>query len=79
MQKLKIILLLIAAPLLILSTIAHIYIKFRLAKKYQPDLDDYYYELENQNPDLARYEKWTKITFSAITTAVLLLFVAIAL
>ena len=73
-----IILYIIAGGLLILSVTAHIYVRVRLRPR-DSELDDYYYEFEDQHPEVARYNKWTKITFTGITIAVLLLFLAVVI
>ena len=49
-----IILYIIAGGLLIVSVIAHIYVRIRL-RPGDSDLDDYYYEFEDQHPEVARY------------------------
>ena len=72
----KAILYIIAGPVFLFSLAAHIYVKMRLRKGYDADLDDYYYEFEDQHPGLAKYDKWSKITFAAIVISVLLLFLA---
>ncbi len=69
---------LIAGPLLLISVAAHIYVRIRLRPKNDPDLDDYYYEFEEQHPAYARYLLWSRITFTVITITTLLLFLAIA-
>jgi hypothetical protein len=67
----------IACPLFIISIAAHLYVKLRLRPKEDPDSqDDYYYEFEDQQPDVARYIKWSRITFAASTLGVLLLCIA---
>jgi len=66
----------IAGPLFLISIAAHLYVKVRLRPKENSDLDDYYYEFEDQHPDLARYVKWSRLTFAAATVGVLLLFIA---
>ena len=68
----------IAGPLFLISIAAHFYVKFRLRPKEDSE-DDYYYEFEDQQPDVARYNKWSKITFAAAAIGVLLLFVAMAI
>ena len=71
------ILYIIAGPLFIISAAAHFYVKLRLRPKEDPDSqDDYYYEFEDEQPDVARYNKWSRITFAAATVSVLLLFIA---
>lgn len=68
----------IAGPLFLISIAAHFYVKLRLRPKEDLDSeDDYYYEFEDQQPEVARYNKWSKITFAAATIGVLLLFIAI--
>jgi hypothetical protein len=76
----KAILYIIAGPLFIISIAAHFYVKFRMRPKENPDSeDDYYYEFEDQQPDVARYNKWSRITFAAATIGVLLLFIAMVI
>ena len=72
----KVMLCIIAGPLFLIALTAHIYVKIKLRKEYDSDLDDYYYEFEEQHLGLARYNKWSKITFAAIALSVLLLFLA---
>jgi len=70
------ILYIIAGPLFLISLAAHIYVKLRLHPKEGSDLDDYYYEFEDQHAGYAKYTKWSKITFTAVAVAALLLFIA---
>ncbi|MHC4541628.1 MAG: hypothetical protein ACYS74_17905 [Planctomycetota bacterium] len=63
----------IAGPLFLISIAAHLYVKLRLRPKEDPDSQDYYYEFE---PGVARYARWSKVTFAAAAVGVLLLFVA---
>jgi len=70
------ILVIIAAPLFVISLAAHIYVKLRLNPKKSSDLDDYYYEFEDQHPGFAKYTKWSKITFTAVVIGMLLIFIA---
>jgi hypothetical protein len=72
------ILYLIGGPLLLISVAAHIYVRIRLRPRDDSDLDDYYYEFEEQHPAYAKYLFWSRITFAAIALATLLLFFAIA-
>jgi hypothetical protein len=69
---------LIGGPLLLISVAAHTYVRIRLRPKDDSDLDDYYYEFEEQHPAYARYLFWSRITFAAIALATLLLFLAVA-
>jgi hypothetical protein len=66
----------IAGPLFLISIAAHLYVKVRLRPKEDSDLEDYYYEFEEQHPDYANYLKWSRITFIAATSGALLLFIA---
>jgi len=66
----------IAGPLFLLSIAAHFYVKIRLRPKEDSDLDDYYYEFEDQHPDYAKYRKWSRITFISLVVSVLLLLIA---
>ncbi len=72
------ILYIIAGPLFLISFAGYLYVKLTLKPKEDSDLDDYYYEFEDQHPALAKYTKWSKITFTAVVVSVLLLFIAIA-
>jgi len=70
------ILYIIGGPLFLISIAAHLYVNYRLRPKDDSDLDDYYYEFEHQHPGLAKYTKWSRITFIAAAIGVLLLFIA---
>jgi hypothetical protein len=71
------ILYIIAGPLFLISLAGYLYVKLRLKPKDGSDLDDYYYEFEDQHPAFARYIKWSKITFTAAVIAALLLFLTL--
>ena len=66
----------IAGPLFLISIAGHFYVKIRLRPKEDSDLDDYYYEFEDQHPEYAKYLKWSRITFTGMIISVLLLFIA---
>ena len=70
------ILYIIAGPLFLTAAACYIYVQIRLKPKADSDLDDYYHEFEDRHPGLARYQKWSKITFTAAVIAILLLFIA---
>jgi hypothetical protein len=70
------ILYIISGPLFLISIAAHLYVRIYLRPKDNSDLDDYYYEFEDQHPAYAKYIKWSRITFTAATIAALLLFIA---
>ena len=67
----------IAGPLFLISIVAHLYVKRCLRPKEEADFEDYYHEFEDEQPDFARYEKWSRITFAAAAVGALLLFVAV--
>ena len=69
----------VAGPLFLISIAAHFYVKLRLRPKEDADSEDYYYEFEDLQPDVARYARWSKITFAAATVGVLLLFIAMVI
>ena len=73
------ILYILAGPLFLISIAGYIYVKLRLNPKEDSDLDDYYYEFEDQHPAFARYTKWSRITFTAAVIAALLLFLALVI
>jgi hypothetical protein len=66
----------IAGPLFVISLAAHIYVKLHLNPKQGSDLDDYYYEFEDQHPAFAKYTKWSKITFTTVVVSMILLLIA---
>ncbi len=69
------ILYIIGGPLFLISITGYIFVKLRL-KPEDSELDEYYYEFEDQHPAVARYNKWTRITFTATVISTLLLFMA---
>ena len=75
----QIILSTIGGILFLVSAAAYIYVRIKLKPAQDSDVDDYYYEFEHQHPEYARYLKWSKITFSSVIAAILLLFLALML
>ena len=71
------ILYILGGPLFLISLGGYFYVKLRLKPNEDSDLDDYYYEFEDQHPALAKYIKWSKITFTAAVISALLLFLAL--
>jgi len=78
-NPMDIILYIISGPLFLISIAAHFYVRIRLRPKDDSDLDEYYYEFEDQHPAYAKYTKWSRITFSAAAIAALLLFIAMVI
>lgn len=64
--------------LFVLSAAAHVYVKLCLRPKDE-DLEEIYYEFEDQQPEVIRYEKWSRITLTAAVIGILLLFIAIVI
>lgn len=63
--------------LFIVSVVAHIYVKVKLRPKQGFDFDEIYWEFEDTHPGFARYSRLSRITFSGIVIATLLLFLAL--
>jgi hypothetical protein len=53
----------------------YVYVQLRF-KPDSDELDDYFWEVEDRHPGLARYNKWSRITLTATAAAALLLFAA---
>ena len=74
-------LIIIAGTLFVLSLGAHIYVKLCMRPEKDTDredyYEDYYYEVEEADPVLARYNKWSRVTFAAAVIAALMLFIAV--
>lgn len=68
---------LIAAPMFLISIVAHIWVKLRMRPGADSDLDEYHYEFEDHHPGFARYEKWSRITFAAAVISALCLFLGL--
>ena len=75
-KTMRAVLYMIAGPLFLISIAAHLYVRLRLRPKNEADSEDYYDEFEDEQPDVARYLKWSRITFAGATIAVLLMFAA---
>ena len=75
----KAIICIIAGPMFLLALGAHIYVKLRMSPKQDSDFDDYYHEFEDNYPGFARYEKWSRITFTAAVISALLMFLTLVL
>lgn len=75
----KIWLILAAGTLFCTSAVGYLIVKITLRPKDNGDLDDYHYEFEDHCPDLARYEKWSRITFIGAIAGMLALFLTAVL
>jgi len=72
----NVILYIIAGPLFLVSFIGYLYVQVRLRREYDEDLDDYYFEFEDQHPGLAKFNKWSRITLTTAVISALMLFMA---
>jgi hypothetical protein len=61
------------------ALVAHIYARVRLRPRNDSDLDDVYYEFEDEHPGYARYSRWLKATIAMAALGMLLMFGAVAL
>lgn len=77
-MNIRLLIIVIAVPLFIISAAANIYVKLRLKPK-DSDLDDYYWEFEDRHPQYAKYNKYSQITFTAVVISMLLLFLGLVL
>jgi hypothetical protein len=75
-MHIRVLILLLAGPLFLVSIGAYVYVQLRL-KPDSDELEDYYWEVEDRHPGLARYNKWSRITLAAAALAVMLLFAAV--
>ncbi len=60
--------------LFLLSLVAHLGVRVYLRPKGKSDLDNVYYEFEDQHPAYARYTRWLQISLGGAALGVLLLF-----
>lgn len=60
------------------SVVAHLCVRVWLRPR-DPELDDVYYEFEDEHPEYARYSRWLKLTMGTATLGMLMAFVAVAL
>ena len=65
--------------LFLISGTGFIFVKIALRPKEDSDLDDYHFEFEDHHPQMARYNRWSRITFIGTITGMLLLFLSVAL
>jgi len=73
----KIIILLIGGLILTASAVAFLYVKIKLRPKQDSELDEIYWEFEETDPQLARYNKFSQMTFAGIVIGTLLLFLSL--
>jgi len=71
------ILYIIGVPLLLISSLAYLYVEKRMRPRADRAAENYYYEFEEQSPEWARYTKWSRLTFAGACIGALLLFLAL--
>ena len=75
-MPIKIAFMLFSGVLFLVSTAGFIYVKLAMRPKSDSDLDEYHFEFEDHHPQLAQYDKWSRITFSGVIIGMLLIFVS---
>lgn len=79
MQIVRILLVLIGGILLLGSVAANLILRIFFRSKAETDLDDWYYEFEDQHPGLQRYNKLISVTHCLMAIGALLLFAVAAI
>jgi hypothetical protein len=75
-MHIRVLALLIAGPLFLVSLGAYIYVQIRL-KPDSEELEDYFWEVEDRHPQLARYNRWSRITLGVSAVSAMVLFIAV--
>ena len=76
MVTLRIILMIAGGTLFFISVAGHLFVRIKLRPR--PDeLEEYYYEFEQQLPAMRQYEFWHRITLACAVASMLLLFLAL--
>ena len=78
-MPIKVILILTAGLLFIVSLAGFLYAKIRLRRQVDAELEDCYHEFEDRLPGLARYDAWCRVTLTGVMIAMLLMFLALIL
>jgi len=61
------------------SAAAQVYARVRLRPPAGSDVDETYYEFEDEDPEYARYNRWLTITNAGVALGMLLLFLGVVL
>ena len=78
MAYMKILCLLLGAPLFLGAVVAHVIVRVRMRSQVD-DLDEVYHEFEEDDPVYARYLSWYKWTLWLASASLLLLFLGVAI
>ena len=79
MVIIKILLLFIGVFLFLGGIFFYIYIRIKLKPMLSKDLEDYYYEFEDQHPGLQKYDKLSNLAKMTSVMGVIFLFIVIAI
>ena len=74
----KILCLLLGAPLFLIAVVAHLVVRVRM-KSGPQDVEEIYWEFEEADPAYARYLKWYRWTLWMASASLLLLFIGVAI
>lgn len=78
MAYIRLLCLLLGAPLFLGGVAAHLFVRTRMRSETS-HLDDVYHEFEEEDPTYARYSAWYKRTLWVACVALLLLFLGVAI
>ena len=67
----------ISGLLFVVSLVAYIIIRATMKPRIE-DLDDYYYEFEDQHPKVVKYESYKRVAITLAAISMLLLFISIS-
>ena len=74
----KIYLILVAGSCFCISSVGYIFVKIALRPKNGSDWEQTHWDVEDNHPELARYNFWCRVLFTAIIISMLLLFLSIS-
>ena len=78
LMNLKLILILVSGTCFCVSSAGYLFVKIALRPKRGDGWEEEYWEFQEQDWSLARYNLWCKITFSAVIISMLLLFITLS-
>lgn len=75
---LKLVMVLAGGALFLLSAAGFLYVKIKLRPR-EEDVEEVYWEFEDQVAGVGRYEKWSRLTFTGVVAAMALIFLGAVL
>ena len=78
MFLLKLIMVVSGGVLFLLSAAGYLFVRIKLRPR-EKDLEEVYYEFEDQMPQVKRYESWQRLTFAGVVVSMLLVFLGVIL